>query len=483
MFDYDLVVIGGSPAGIYAAVKATNSNARVALVASPLLGSTWSESSSKYNKALTYIGKVARILKDATIFGLSETKQLNGSLEFGEILKWAKGVVASLDENYSPAVLASLGVDVVFGEGEFCRHEPNFALAVKDQYLRSRKYLIATNSTPIIPEIEGLESAGYLTPDSIWQLANSELPESLIVIGNDPVGVELAQIFSRLGTKVSLVVSSSHILAKEDREAALLIQSQLEAEGIQVFTEYHVTQVRWLQGKKWIQLGNKAIDADEILIAAEFQPDTTALNLDAVGVKCNSHGIIVNSKLQTTNHRIYACGDMLGGYRFPHIANYEAQIALKNLLSFSVSQVDYRYIPWAIFSDPELARVGLTEKQAKHRYGDDILVTRRHFKMIDKAQISGETTGFCKVITLPSGEILGAHIVGSEASELIHLFALAMQQKLKIQAIANLTPVFPTLSTINCQTAADWQDYHQFQNFSKLGLWQGFVNLVRSWFS
>jgi pyruvate/2-oxoglutarate dehydrogenase complex dihydrolipoamide dehydrogenase (E3) component len=482
MLDYDLVVIGGSPAGIDAAVKATNSNARVALVASPLLGSTWSESSSKYNKAFTYIGKVARIVRDARIFGFSPKSPLNTNLEFGEGLKWAKGIVASLDENYSPAVLASLGVDVIFGEGEFCRLAPNFAFAVKDQYLRSRKYLIATNSTPIIPEIEGLESAGYLTPDNIWQLANVELPKSLIIIGNDPVGVELAQIFSRLGSDVSLVVSSSHILAKEDVEAALLIQSQLEAEGIQVFTKYQVTQVRWLQGKKWIQAGNKAIDADEILIAADFQPDTTALNLDAVGVKYNNYGIIVNSKLQTTNHQIYACGDMLGGYRFPHIANYEAGIALKNLLRFPLSQVDYRYIPWAIFSDPELARVGLTEAQAKRRYGDDVLVTRRYFKMVDKAQMRGETTGFCKVVTLSNGEILGAHIVGAEASELIHVFALAMQQKLKIKAIANLTPIFPTLSEINCQTAMDWQYYQLFQNSSKQNFWEGFLNLVRSWF-
>ncbi|MFB2934315.1 NAD(P)/FAD-dependent oxidoreductase [Aerosakkonemataceae cyanobacterium BLCC-F154] len=481
MLDYDLVVIGGSPAGIYAAVKATNSNARVALVASPLLGSTWSESSSKYNKALSYMGKVARILDNAAVWGFSVPEQLNKSLEFGESLKWAKSIVSNLDENYSPAVLASLGVDVIFGEGEFCRYAPNFALAVKDQYLRSRKYLIATNSTPIVPEIEGLESAGYLTPDSIWQLANVELPKSLIVIGNDPVGVELAQTFSRLGCEVSLVVSSSRILAKEDEEAALLIQSQLEAEGIQVFTEYRVTQVRWLQGKKWIQAGNKAIDADEILIATEFQPDATNLNLDAVGVKYNSQGIIVNSKLQTTNRRIYACGDVLGGYRFPHIANYEAQIALKNLLRFPVSQVNYRYIPWAILSDPELARVGLTEAQAKRRYSQ-VLVTRRYFKMVDKAQIRGEITGFCKIITLSNGEILGAHIVGAEASELIHVFALAMQQKLKVQAIANLTPIFPTLSEINCLTAADCQDFSQFSKIQP-NFWEGFLNLVRSWFN
>jgi len=478
MVDYDLVVIGGSPAGLYAALTASYLKARVALIASPLLGSTWSEASAKYNKVLTYTGRVARIIHDASAFGFDSSGKVE--IKFSEAIKWAKGVIATLDENYSPAVLASLGIDVIFGEGEFCRR-PHFALMVKDQLLRSRSYLITTGAIPVIPEIDGLQSAGYLTPDSIFSQVNHELPKSLIVIGDDPVGVELAQTFSRLGSQVTLVVSSSHILSKEDSEVALLIQSLLEAEGIKVITGQQVSQVKWLSNQKWIQVGNQAIAADEILIASDLQPNIASLNLEAAKVKVDRYGIRVNQKLQTTHRRIYACGDVLGGYRFAHLANYEALIAVKNMLFAPFFKVDYRYIPIAIFSHPELARIGLTEAQATRRYGDRVLVFRRYFKTVDKAQMRGETTGFCKIITLSSGEILGVHIVGSDASELIHVFALAMQQRLKIKAIANLTHIFPSFSEIISQTASDWQLDRFKQNLSLQNFLEGWFNFLRSW--
>jgi pyruvate/2-oxoglutarate dehydrogenase complex dihydrolipoamide dehydrogenase (E3) component len=478
MVDYDVVVIGATPAGISAALKATSLKARVALVAYPLLGSTWSQSSNKYSKALNIVGRIAHQIEESKAFGLNLESAVG--LKFGNALKWSKTVVSTLDEQYSPAVLAALGVDVILASGEFCR-KPHLGFVANGEILRSRHYLIATGSIPIIPDIDGLDSTGYLTWDTLWQQTDLTTIESLAIVGGDPMAIELAQTFARLGSTVTLVVSGAQILPEEDAEADLLIQAQLEAEGIRILTSHQVTQVRWIGEKKWLQAGDKAIEADEILIAVGQQANIEDLNLKAVGVTHDRFGIKTNLKLQTTNRRIYCCGEVMGGYRFIQIANYEAKIALKNMLFYPFFQVDYRHIPWAIFSDPEVARVGLTESQARRKYGENVLVLRRYFKENNKAQMRGETTGFCKILAHRNGEILGVHVVGAEASESIGAIALAMQQKIKVDAIAHLPTVFPTFSEILAQTAADWEAQRLKQNVSKQNFLESFFNFRRSW--
>lgn len=489
MLDYDLVIIGGTPAGRYAALTATNFPARVALVEPPSGQDLPTGGKESIDLGLRY----SQTLREAARFAQQITRQQLGvrwevanssmpiELQFDGVLKWAEGVVSNLSEIDSLDVLVARGVDVIFGSGEFVA-KPDLAFVAGGRSLRSLCYLLACPTLPAIPNIEGLSSAGFFTSETVGELAKlPQLPKSLAVIGADPSGVEVAQTFARLGVAVTLVVKSSHILAKEDREAAGLVQAGMEAEGVRILTATEVTQARVIEGKKWIQAGPRAIEAEEIFLAAGRGHNFSSLNLEAAKVKFSARGVILNEKLQTTNRRIYAIGDVAGGYPFPHIANYEAAIAVKNALFLPLFQIDYRGIPWAIFSDPQLARVGLTEAQARRRFGDDLIVCREYFKNVERAQMCGETTGFCKIVGRRNGEILGASIVGPQAAELIHAIALAVRHGMKVEAIAQLPYIWSSFSTINGQTAAVWESQRLGSNTFLRNFWDNLFHWRRYW--
>ena len=472
--DYDLVVIGDSPEGIYAAIAAANLKARVALVEQPLEKHPRG-SEAVYRNTLAH---AARLHKERQGFlfggGLNDARQAEAHDQLmARVKSWAEAVSFNQSAENSATFLAALGVDFISGAGEFCRPEHGFV--VQNRRLRSRRYLIATGSCPRIPAIEGLRATGYLEA-SRWQDGRS-LPQTLIIIGGDPVSIQLAQSLTRLGKNIVLVVEDKRLLPYEDREASKLIQAQLEAEGVQIFTASPVIQVKQIDDKKWVQAGNQAIEADEIVLATH-QPDLEGLNLAGVGVKWGQRGVVVNRHLQTTNPRIYACGDVLGGYPFAHIAQAEARVALKNALFFPVAQVDYRLLPWVIFTDPPLARVGLTEAQAR-RYGD-VLVVQGYFKSVAEAQIRDQTTGLCKLVVLPSGEILGAHIVGPEAGELIGAIALAMKHHVKLKGLTQAYPAF-TLSEVMSQTVLQWQRDRLLLNKPLRNFLESLFILCRRW--
>ncbi|MES1025905.1 NAD(P)/FAD-dependent oxidoreductase [Gloeocapsa sp. BRSZ] len=468
MIDYDVVIIGGSLTGRYAAILATQLHAKVALVEPP-------QQTIFHNlltpHALAYLGK--RQQHNAKLWGM--TADNKNAVQWADISPQVKGVVADVEEQYSPAVLAALGVDLISGVGQFAR-SPALTFSVNRRQLKSRSYLLATGSRPIIPNIEGLQATGYYTIADILPVLSANPPTRWAIVGGDPSGIQMAQILTRFGLDVTLIVQHSHILPQEDPAIAQLIQAALEAEGVRLLTESPVTQIKQIQGKKWMQAGNQAIETDEILLCAGQQPDLAHLNLEAVGVRSHRHRLVVNAKLQTTHPRIYACGEAIGGYPLTNVAHYEAAIALKNTLGLARDQVDYSSIPWAIFCDPQLARVGLTETQARHLFGD-IVVLRQYFKSVAAAQIEIATTGVCQVVLLPNGEMLGATIVGAYAAELIHVFSLAIAQRIKINKLAQLAPIYPSFSEIFAQIAALTYQTH----LNRASIWDKILTTFRRW--
>ncbi|MGL5082411.1 MAG: dihydrolipoyl dehydrogenase family protein [Microcoleaceae cyanobacterium] len=462
MLDYDVVIVGGSLTGRYAAATAAQMQARVALVEpQPPQDPIGQIQGDLYRQALVIVSQILRQAKQVQTLGLSEVfaSGLKEPIAWDNLQYWATQVTANAVESYSLGRLATQGVDVIMGQGEFIS-KPGLRFRVNQRILRSRTYLLAMAGQPRVPEIPGLSLTGFLTPQTIGKLY--QLPQKLVVVGGDPGGIELAQVFAQLGSQVTIAVQSPQILAQEDPEAAHLIQAQLEAEGIQILTRTEVIQAQIIQKQKWLQVRNKAIEVDEILLATGQRPQLSQFNLEAVGVEIMKNQLPVNSKLQTTNPRIYACGAVLGGYSFVHLANYEAKIALKNALYWPRFRVCYRGIPWAIFSNPQLARVGLTEQQAEHRYGNQVWVHREYFKTLPRALLQGETTGFLKLIGHQNGKLLGATVVGAQSSEMINSLALAIRQNLSSEAIAELPQPWLTFSEIIGQTTqAELQHRHQ----------------------
>jgi pyruvate/2-oxoglutarate dehydrogenase complex dihydrolipoamide dehydrogenase (E3) component len=471
--DYDLVIIGGTVAGRYAALVATQLKATVALVESQV------NYGFSQHQAISEVAKILHNLNDVAGRGIHTTQP---SLTWTQTRLYSHGVIDHIQAQTSLTNLAALGVDVILGTGQF-QSLPHLAFTVNQRLLRGRTYLLATGSVLYPPEIQGLQPTGYLTLSNIWQtLKQPTLPQNWVIIGGIPQSIEVAQTLARLGCSVTLAVKSASILPSADPEIAHLLQAQLEVDGVRVLTQKPVTQVKLIEGKKWVQVGNKAIQTDQIVVATAQQPNLEYLNLGAVGVKWRQRRLLLNDKLQTTNPRIYACGDVIGGYDFPNVANYEARIAVKNALFFPRFTVNYHCIPWGLNSHPRLAEVGLTQAQAKRQFRpDEVLVLRQYYKSIPAAQLRDETTGICKLIVHRNGEILGASILGEEASELINIIALAMSQKILVKDLASLSFAYPSFGQIIEDTARQWGQQRLNTNHALQDFLEGFFHFCRDW--
>lgn len=468
--EYDVVVIGGGSGGLVVAGVAASLKAKVALIERDRLGGDCLWYGCVPSKSLIHASRIAYDVKHAGRFGIYCQ---DPEIDFAKAIGHVQGVISTIQPHDSPERFEGLGVEVIFGSGKFI---DRLTFEVNNRRLKARSFVIATGSRPAKLPIPGLEEAGYITNEEVFSI--TDRPNSLGIIGGGPIGCELGQAFSRLGSQVTMVASRDRLLSKEDPEAVEVVHKQLESEGIRILLNTKVERVEIADGKKYLWAGKEKIAVDQILVAAGRQPNVESLNLDAAGVKMGKRGIEVNNKLQTTNPRIYACGDVIGGYQFTHVAGYQANIVLKNALFLPVIKADYRVIPWATFTDPELARVGLTEQEARERYGNDIHVVKQEFADVDRAQAEAATKGFAKIITKRNGEIIGAHLVGPSAGELIHEIILAMSHKLKLSALGGIH-IYPTLAEVNSKAAFALTRQNYEKNYRLQGLLKQVFQFLR----
>ncbi len=471
--EYDLVIIGGGSGGLVVASAAAQLKAKVALVERDRLGGDCLWFGCVPSKSLIRASRAAYEVKTARRFGIDCD---NIEMDFAKAIARVQEAIATIQPHDSPERFRGLGVEVIFGDGQFIDRQ---TFQVNGRSLSARAFVIATGSRPKIPPIPGLKEAGYLTNEQVFSL--QKRPESLAVIGAGPIGCELGQALHRFGSEVTLLASRDRILPKEDPEAAAVVQAQFESEGIRIFTNTRCDRVEVLDGKKILWAGDRPIaTVSDILVATGRTPNVDSLNLEAAGVTVSQKGISVNEKLQTTNPRIYACGDVIGGYQFTHVAGYEASVVLKNALFFPLTKANYRVIPWCTFTEPELARVGLTEAEARKQYGEDICVLKQDFSLVDRAVAEAATSGFAKIIVRRNGEIVGAHLVGASAGELIHEVVMAMSYKLGVSALTGIVHIYPTLAEVNSKAALLLTKQKYAKNRRLQGILAGFFQFRRS---
>ncbi len=465
---YDLVVVGGGTAGLVSAAGAASLGARTALVERDRLGGDCLYRGCVPTKALIKSARVAHLMRRSKEYGIRSTGY---EVDFPAVMNRMDRVIQKAGEHDDPTRFREMGVDVFLGdEASFLSPEE---VSVDGRRLGARSVILATGSHPIAPPIEGLEEVGYLT--NVEATGLRRLPRSMIVIGSGPIGCEFAQIYARFGSNVTLLDTVALPLPEEDPEIGELLREVLASDGVTFHGGYKAEEVRIEDGDKGaVASGTKGADAtspmkvivasnergekievraEEILVAAGRAPTAGSLALENAGVELGEAGLRVDEHLRTTARNVYAAGDVTGKYLFTHVAEYQGRTALRNALFPVKTKADHRVVPWTTFTDPEVARVGLTEQQARQEHGA-VRVYRQSFAGVDRAIADGETIGFVKIVTGRRGKILGGHIIGPDAGNLIHEIALAMQRNIPIQTLSTMIHVYPTLSQAN-QRAAD----------------------------
>lgn len=445
----DIGVIGGGIAGVTAAVAAALHGVPVVLVEKAEVGGDYLHAGVA-SKALGAVARRAEAFGQAKTFGLNVPRP---KIDFYRVHDRLREVVDMAGANLSAERLNGLGVKVIRGAGRF---KDRTTLAVGDTEIKARRFIIATGSSPAVPPIPGLDATPYLTGETILDLL--VCPKDLVVIGATAAGLELAQAYRRLGAAVT-VIDSAQPLAEYDPECAAILLGQLEREGVQLRTGAPIVRIKPARTRIQIffagESAEEKIEATHLLLAAGRMPNLAELNLAAAGITQDSHRIAVDRYFRTSNKNIYAIGDAAGGYSAPHVARKHAELVVRHALFRLPFKLNDHQLPRVAFTEPELAQVGLTEAEARHG-GRPFRVLRWPYRENDRAQAEGETIGHVKVVASQRGKILGAAIVGAQASELIAAWTLAVGAGMNISALAELAAPSPAFAEIGKQAAVSY---------------------------
>ena len=449
----DLCILGAGAGGLSVAAGASQMGASVILFERGEMGGDCLNHGCVPSKALLAAGKaLARQRRDSRYGIVSEA----GRVDFDAVKTHIQGVIDNIAPMDSIERFEALGVRVVQAPARFVGPR---TVEGGDVRVTARRIIVATGSTPMVPAVPGLADGPYLTNETIFSICR--LPEHLVIMGGGPIGIELAQAFHNLGSMVT-VVEMERIMAKDDPELVDSLREHLVSDGIEILEGVEVKKVTYPDaGGVETTVGrpeqdtSRKINGSHLLVAAGRQASMAGLNLEAAGIASTAQGITVDARLRTNNRRVYAIGDVAGPYQFTHIAGYHAGIVIRSTLFRLPTKVKHGAVPWVTYSDPELASVGLSEAEAIAKHGN-VRVLRWPFEKNDRSQVERDTEGMVKVFVTSKGRILGATVLGAHAGELIQIWCLAIQQKLKISAVAGVILPYPTLSEANKRAAGSF---------------------------
>lgn len=446
----DICVIGAGSAGLSVAAGASQMGAKTVLIERAEMGGDCLNYGCVPSKSLLAAAKAAALHRFTAPMGVSYAPP---EIDFQAVRDHLRGVIAGIAPHDSVERFEGLGVTVLRADARFVGPGEVEAGGTR---IEARRFVVATGSQPVVPPLPGLGEVDYLTNETVFALGAA--PAHMIVVGGGPIGCELSQAFRRLGSEVTIVEMAA-ILPNDDPELAELVRLRLRAEGVRLLERARAGAVRREGAGLVLEVeredGRENLAGDALLLAVGRRPAVEGLDLEAAGIDHDHKGIKVDRRLRSSNRKVFAAGDVAGGFQFTHVAGYHAGVVLKNALFRLPAKVDDRAVPWVTYTDPELAHVGLTESAAQARHGE-IRVLRWPFAENDRARCERQEDGLVKVVTTPRGKVLGASIVGPHAGELIHAWVLAISAGLGVGAMAQMIAPYPTLGEVNKRAAGSY---------------------------